>query len=117
MKHVRLRLAALSLIFATIMAGASATPAGAEKAVDQIGAAASCSNYRSDSSVSFSYNNRRYTGAAFFGHYSGNSAIPSKTQVTSSGVEAQCILWFTGFNPGTIDGVFGRSSQDRKSVV
>src|SRR5437867_3169994 len=30
-------------------------------------------------------------GEEFAGHYSGNTAVPSKTRATSAGVEAQCL--------------------------
>ncbi|MFI1568807.1 peptidoglycan-binding protein [Streptomyces sp. NPDC020490] len=45
------------------------------------------------------------------GYYSGNTVIPSSTGVSSSGIEAQCLLKKAGFDPGTIDGVFGTNSK------
>lgn len=112
MKLLRARSLFLSLAVAAGISGLSVIPANAAPVGAAPGqVAASCDNYRSDGSVSFRHNNQTFWGAAFFGYYSGNTAVPSGTQVTSSGLEAQCILWFTGFNPGTIDGVFGRNSR------
>ncbi|MEU3055394.1 peptidoglycan-binding domain-containing protein [Streptomyces griseus] len=45
------------------------------------------------------------------GYYSGNTVVPSTSQVTAAGKEAQCLLQYQGHNPGTIDGIFGRNSQ------
>ena len=50
-------------------------------------------------------------GQEFAGFYSGHTVIPSSTGVTAAGAEAQCLLKRAGFNPGTIDGVFGPNSQ------
>src|SRR5690348_13603555 len=50
-------------------------------------------------------------GQEFAGHYSGNTVVPSKTQVTSAGEEAQCLLNRAGYNTQGIDGVFGMHSQ------
>ncbi|MET8328130.1 peptidoglycan-binding domain-containing protein [Streptomyces sp. NPDC005181] len=55
-------------------------------------------------------------GYWYAGHYSGMTASPSSTQVTSAGVEAQCLLKYLGIpglntDPGTIDGVFGSNSK------
>lgn len=57
------------------------------------------------------------TPAHHFGHYGGHSAVPSTTEVTASGIEAQCILWYLSqYNdeipgPGAVDGIFGPNSQ------
>ncbi|MFF7596914.1 peptidoglycan-binding domain-containing protein [Streptomyces mirabilis] len=48
---------------------------------------------------------------AYAGHYSGTTVRPSSTGVSSTGIEAQCLLDPAGFSPGTIDGVFGTKSQ------
>ncbi|TQS44050.1 peptidoglycan-binding domain-containing protein [Cryptosporangium phraense] len=45
------------------------------------------------------------------GYYSGTTVQPSTTGVSSAGIEAQCLLKHYGYNPGTIDGVFGPNSQ------
>ena len=50
-------------------------------------------------------------GQEFAGHYGGNTVVPLTTGVSAAGIEAQCILLKAGFNPGTIDGVFGPNSQ------
>lgn len=47
----------------------------------------------------------------YAGYYSGTTVIPSSTGVSSSGIEAQCLLKKVGFDPGTIDGVFGSNSK------
>ncbi|MGW2209330.1 peptidoglycan-binding domain-containing protein [Streptomyces sp. NPDC001781] len=47
----------------------------------------------------------------YAGHYSGMTVVPSSTGVSSSGIEAQCLLKKAGFDPGTIDGVFGTKSK------
>ncbi|WLW50412.1 peptidoglycan-binding domain-containing protein [Streptomyces sp. YU58] len=50
-------------------------------------------------------------GLLYAGYYSGNTVVPSSSQVTAAGKEAQCLLQYQGHNPGTIDGIFGRTSQ------
>ncbi|WP_170323786.1 peptidoglycan-binding domain-containing protein [Cryptosporangium phraense] len=50
-------------------------------------------------------------GDHFAGYYSGYSVTPSSTGVSSSGIEAQCLLKRLGYNPGTIDGVLGPNSK------
>jgi hypothetical protein len=100
----------LALVLAAGGLAVAALPAHAAPAAPAT-VAASCDNYRSDSSIAFTFKGREFRGAAFFGYYSGNTVTPSGSQVTSSGLEAQCILWFTGFNPGAIDGVFGPNSR------
>jgi hypothetical protein len=50
-------------------------------------------------------------GQEYAGHYSGRTAVPSTTGVSAAGIEAQCLLLEAGFNPGTIDGIFGPNSQ------
>ncbi|MFD4603530.1 peptidoglycan-binding protein [Streptomyces sp. NPDC058464] len=45
------------------------------------------------------------------GYYSGSTAIPSTSQVTAAGKEAQCLLKYRGYDPGTVDGIFGSKSQ------
>lgn len=47
----------------------------------------------------------------YAGYYRGMTVIPSSTGVSSSGIEAQCLLKKVGFDPGTIDGVFGSNSK------
>ncbi|MFF3755257.1 peptidoglycan-binding protein [Streptomyces sp. NPDC002018] len=48
---------------------------------------------------------------AYAGYYEGMSVVPSSTVVTTAGIEAQCLLKWAGFDPGTIDGVFGTNSR------
>ncbi|MDX3803382.1 peptidoglycan-binding domain-containing protein [Streptomyces sp. AK04-3B] len=66
-------------------------------------AAASAATYTCHYSTSGEY--------AYAGYYSGTTVQPSSTVVTNSGIEAQCLLRRSGFNPGTIDGVFGSNSK------
>jgi peptidoglycan hydrolase-like protein with peptidoglycan-binding domain len=44
------------------------------------------------------------------GFYSG-TMVPSSSQVTDAGLEAQCILIWRGYSLGAFDGVFGPKSQ------
>ncbi|MFE2019681.1 peptidoglycan-binding protein [Streptomyces sp. NPDC059499] len=48
---------------------------------------------------------------AYAGYYEGMTVVPSSSGVSSSGIEAQCLLKWAGFDPGTIDGVFGSNSR------
>jgi putative peptidoglycan binding protein len=61
------------------------------------------------------YSQRQVSGnnflSEFAGYYSGMTVVPSSTGVTAAGIEAQCLLKFWQFNPGTVDGVFGANSQ------
>lgn len=50
-------------------------------------------------------------GLEFAGHYSGETVVPLTNGVSASGIEAQCLLRRAGYNPGTIDGIFGPNSQ------
>ncbi|MGW2209329.1 peptidoglycan-binding domain-containing protein [Streptomyces sp. NPDC001781] len=89
---------AITLAAATLITGTLAAPAAfAGPAVAQ---AYTC-RYTESSS-----------GKWYAGHYSGETVIPSSTGVSSSGIEAQCLLKKSGwFDPGTIDGVFGTKSK------
>lgn len=56
---------------------------------------------------------------ATYDFYTGMSAVPSATQLTNAGLEAQCQLrrWSileddNSFHPGPIDGYFGQQSQE-----
>lgn len=51
------------------------------------------------------------SGYWYAGHYTGTTVQPSTTGVSAAGIEAQCLLKFRGYNPGTIDGVFGSNSR------
>ncbi|MGW6709182.1 peptidoglycan-binding domain-containing protein [Streptomyces sp. NPDC054956] len=102
--------AAVLAISASVLPLAVATPASA---------AVSCS-YSENMSQSFTQasTGSRYVGFEYAGHYSGITVVPSKTQDTSSGEEAQCLLKLgaqyynmPGWDPGTVDGVFGPRSQ------
>lgn len=48
---------------------------------------------------------------AYAGYYEDVKVQPSAGVVTAAGIEAQCLLRRSGYNPGTIDGVFGTNSQ------
>ena len=63
-------------------------------------------------SVQASCNYSTRNGYGYAGHYSGVTQEPSRTQVTSAGLEAQCLLVRYGdYDPGPIDGVFGSRSR------
>ena len=83
-----------------------ATPAAAA-AIPQPQATVTCSY----SSQAASSNSWGYTRYEYAGHYSGLTAVPSTTQVTTAGEEAQCLLKHIGQDPGPIDGIFGAQSQ------
>jgi len=51
------------------------------------------------------------SGQEFAGHYNGDTVVPLTGGVSAAGIEAQCLLRRAGYNPGTIDGVFGANSQ------
>ncbi|TMC03324.1 MAG: peptidoglycan-binding protein [Chloroflexi bacterium] len=51
------------------------------------------------------------SGQEFAGHYNGDTVVPLTGGVSAAGIEAQCLLRRAGYNPGTIDGVFGPNSQ------
>ncbi|GAA0222481.1 peptidoglycan-binding domain-containing protein [Cryptosporangium japonicum] len=51
------------------------------------------------------------SGYWYAGHYAGTTVQPSATGVSAAGIEAQCLLKYRGYNPGTIDGVFGSNSR------
>ncbi|MGW4825771.1 peptidoglycan-binding domain-containing protein [Streptomyces sp. NPDC004227] len=87
---------AMALTAATLIAGTVAAPAAF---AGSISATAYTCRY-SESGV-----------YGYAGYYSGTTVIPSSTGVSSSGIEAQCLLKKVGFNPGTIDGVFGSNSK------
>ncbi|MGV9901635.1 peptidoglycan-binding domain-containing protein [Streptomyces sp. NPDC003388] len=87
---------AMALTAATLIAGAITAPAAF---ADTITAQAYTCQY-SQSGVN-----------GYAGHYKGMTVIPSSTGVSSSGIEAQCLLKKIGFDPGTIDGVFGSNSK------
>ncbi|MEU5327870.1 peptidoglycan-binding domain-containing protein [Streptomyces parvus] len=44
-------------------------------------------------------------------YYGGETVQPSSTAVSAAGKEAQCILKYKGYSPGTVDGIFGGNSQ------
>jgi hypothetical protein len=101
-RRARTTVAALSLaLSASVLPLTMAAPASAS---------VSCS-YSGNASQYFDANGYRYYGFEYAGHYSGLTVVPSTTRDTSSGEEAQCLLVHAGYDPGTIDGVFGPHSQ------
>ena len=93
-------LAGVGLILGVATPAAAVTPPQQQTTL-------SCS-YSSKAASSNSWGYARYEYA---GHYSGLTAVPSTTQVTTAGEEAQCLLKLIGQDPGPIDGVFGSQSQ------
>ncbi len=103
----RRRLAALAISPVLALLGVLAVPAVTAEAY-------SCS-YNDSTGTSKSTSdpggNFAFQGQEFAGHYSGYTVVPSSTGVTAAGIEAQCLLKQAGYNPGTIDGIFGSNSQ------
>jgi peptidoglycan hydrolase-like protein with peptidoglycan-binding domain len=85
---------------ALALSGIPITPAAA---ADVSAQAYSCNITESGSGT----DNRKY----YAGYYSGETVQPSSTSVSAAGKEAQCILKYKGYSPGTIDGIFGSNSQ------
>jgi hypothetical protein len=98
------RRVALTVAPALAVAGLLLTP------VMPAQAALTC-HYSDNASQTVTRDGFTFFGQEYAGFYSGSTATPSKTQVTSSGAEAQCLLLRFGHSPGTIDGVFGNNSQ------
>jgi len=51
------------------------------------------------------------TNYMYAGYYSGTTVQPSSSGLSSAGIEAQCLLRSRAYNVGTVDGVFGSTSQ------
>jgi peptidoglycan hydrolase-like protein with peptidoglycan-binding domain len=51
------------------------------------------------------------SGYWYAGYYTGVTVEPSTSSVSNAGIEAQCLLRKYGYNPGTIDGIFGSNSR------
>lgn len=47
----------------------------------------------------------------YAGHYKGTKAVPPSSSFSAVGAEAQCLLRYGHFSPGTVDGVFGPNSE------
>lgn len=92
-KRAAIVLASLALLGGTTGGAAVAADSGG------VGAAA------------YSCNITHSGGKHYAGYYSGETVVPSASQVTASGKEAQCLLHHKGYNPGTVDGIFGSNSQ------
>ncbi|MCX4713113.1 peptidoglycan-binding domain-containing protein [Streptomyces griseus] len=91
-----------AIVFASlVLLGGTAT--GRVAAAAETGAAAAAA-YPCDVKMSAA-------GRLSAGYYDGTTVVPSTSQVTAAGKEAQCLLQYQGHNPGTIDGIFGRNSQ------
>ncbi|MGW2209332.1 peptidoglycan-binding domain-containing protein [Streptomyces sp. NPDC001781] len=90
------RSVAAALTVATLMTGIIAAPAAI--AGTTTAQAYGCSYYAAEP-------------YGYAGYYEGMTVVPSSTGVSSSGIEAQCLLKRAGFDPGTIDGVFGTNSK------
>lgn len=61
--------------------------------------------------AAYSCNNHQVSYLWYAGYYSGTTTVPSTGSVSNAGIEAQCLLKHYNYNPGTIDGVFGPTSQ------
>ncbi|KAF4405865.1 MULTISPECIES: peptidoglycan-binding protein [Streptomyces] len=111
---IRTKAAALTVI-ALISGGTalSAAPASAQPAGGTHQSVAQGQQAESGPLSAQAYRcNYRSSGGYFYaGYYSGNSVTPSAGGVSNAGIEAQCLLLRTGYNPGTIDGIFGTNSK------
>ncbi|NBM20529.1 peptidoglycan-binding protein [Streptomyces sp. GC420] len=97
-RRAGLLIASLALLGGTTGGGvAVATDRGADGAVSA--AAYSCDVHRAAN------------GKLYAGYYDGETVVPSGTRVTSSGIEAQCLLLEYNIDPGPVDGIFGPRSQ------
>ena len=108
-------MAALAFLLAAAPAHATPKTAPATERVDNsIGSvhpAVSCA-YSTNESQGFTFNGVFHSGFGYAGHYNGLTTIPSTTQITAAGIEAQCLLIRYGsYNPGPVDGVFGNNSR------
>ncbi|MGV9276488.1 peptidoglycan-binding domain-containing protein [Streptomyces griseosporeus] len=94
----------VSLLIATAALGtALAVPAAASAAPQHAAGGVSAQAY--------SCTIKNVNGHKEAGYYSGNTVVPSSTQVTKAGIEAQCILKVMNYPTGTVDGVFGANSK------
>ena len=104
----RRRLAALAIAPALALAGVVVSPAVSVDAAFACHYSDQTGNLHSNSEPGGNYS---FQGQEFASYYSGYTVIPSSTGVTAAGIEAQCLLLHAGYNPGTIDGIFGPNSQ------
>ncbi|GGX47225.1 peptidoglycan-binding domain-containing protein [Streptomyces fructofermentans] len=92
------RYAALLLASAALVGGTATGAVAAGTGADALAA------YPCDVTMSSS-------GRLSAGYYNGTTVEPSSSQVTAAGKEAQCLLKYQGYNPGTVDGIFGSNSK------
>jgi Putative peptidoglycan binding domain len=104
----RRRLAAMAIAPVLALAGVVAVPAVPVDAAFACHYSDQTGNLHSNSEPGGNFS---LQGQEFASYYSGYTVIPSTTGVSAAGIEAQCLLLHAGFNPGTIDGVFGPNSQ------
>ena len=107
---MKLRIVVAAAAAAIVMSGLAIGSATAAETTSAT-AAVTC-HITDDKSKTFTFEGTIFNGTGTAGFYSGVTTSPSKTQVTSAGFEAQCLLaHFGNYNPGTIDGEFGPNSQ------
>lgn len=104
----RRRLAALAIAPVLALAGVVVSPAVSVDAAFACHFSDQTGNLHSNSEPGGNYS---FQGQEFASYYSGYTAIPASNTVTTQGIEAQCLLLHAGYNPGTIDGIFGPNSQ------
>ncbi|GAB2804835.1 peptidoglycan-binding domain-containing protein [Streptomyces daliensis] len=97
----RVKLSMAAGVAALALSGVSAAPAAA---ADMSVQAYSCNITESNGPT---IEDSKYHA----GYYSGETVQPSSTSVSAAGKEAQCLLKYKGYSPGTVDGIFGSNSQ------
>ncbi|KAF4405864.1 peptidoglycan-binding domain-containing protein [Streptomyces lycii] len=95
----------IALVTATLAltGGVFSTPASADSA--------SATASQEISAAAYTCDVERSGNTYQAGYYSGRTITPSTRSVSAAGIEAQCILKHRGYDPGTVDGVFGPNSQ------
>jgi len=104
----RKRLVVLAAAPALALAGVVVSPAMSADAAFACHFSDQTGNLHTNSEPGGNFSNM---GQEFAGYYNGYTTVPAPNTTSTPGIEAQCLLLHAGFNPGTIDGIFGPNSQ------